>query len=326
MRSHTPVLVGAMLAAWASGIASSSYAGNYPVKPNKVVVPLAAGSTADVRARQISEHLSKALGWQVIVENRPGAGNTLGADYVAKSAPDGYTLLYGTIADQSIAPALYPNLPYNPRRDFAPITQNALVPAILFVNAELGVRSMQELIALAKAKPAQLTFGSYGNGTLTHLLLAQLNRETGIEITHVPYKSAAAALTDVVAGRVSLLFDFVITAGPFVKAGKLRPLMIVGAKRSRVFPDVPSAAEVGLPRISHNAWAGFLAPAGTPRDIVNRLNTELVRIVRSPELAQIAVDSGGEAVGNSPEEFAAFIRSEQDELAGLVKATGARVD
>ncbi len=301
-----------------------AWADSYPNKLIKMVVPTSAGSVSDVRARQVAQRLAVALKQPVIVENRAGAGETLGADYVAKAAPDGYTILYGTISNLAIAPAFYPNLPYNPRKDFAPITQSNFVPAVLVANPKLGVRTMLELIALAKAKPGMLTCGSRGNGTHTQLMLFQLNREAGIDIIHVPYKNSASALTDVVAGQIDMIFDYSITIMPFIASGTLVPLMTVGHKRSKLLPDVQSADEAGLPRLEHMGWSGFLAPAGTPKDIIRRLNAELVRIVRSPALAQIMIDSGGTAVGNSPEEFAAFIRSEQDSFAALVKLTGAK--
>jgi len=316
--------IGAILA-FASG---GALADNYPRKPIKLVVPVGAGSSSDVRARQMGDRLAKALGQPVLIENRPGAGNTIGAAYVAKSAPDGYTLLYGTTADQAIAPALYPNLPYDPRRDFAPITQNSLIPPILVVSPSLGVSNMKELLALAKAKPGQLTIGSWGNGTLTHLLALQLRREAGVDIVHVPYKNAADALNDVMAGHISMMFDYTPSSRPFISAGKLTVVMTVGHKRSKILPAVPSAAELGMPAIQHMGWSGIFAPAGTSPDIVKRLHVELARIVRSPEIIQIIVDSGGdpEAVGRSPEEFAAFVRQEQETLAALVKATGARAE
>jgi tripartite-type tricarboxylate transporter receptor subunit TctC len=300
----------------------------YPSKPIKIVVPVGAGSASDVRARQIGERLSQALGQPVIIENRPGAGLTLGAAYVAKSKPDGYTLLYGTTADQALAPALHRNLPYDPRKDFVAIAQNSLIPPILVVNPALGVSSMKGLIELAKARPGQLTFGSWGNGTLTHLLGLQLAREAGIQIVHVPYKNPAAAVNDVIAGHVSMMFDYTITCRAFIEAGRLKALMTVGHKRSKLLLDVPSAAELGMPAIEHMGWSGIFAPAGTPREIVDRLNAELVRILRSPELIQIIADSGGDpdAVGGSPEQVAAFVRREQETLGALVQATGMKIE
>lgn len=291
-----------------------------------MVVPTSAGSASDVRARQIAERLAVVLKQPVIVDNRAGAGETIGAIFVAKTAADGYTILYGTIGNLAVAPAFYPHLPYDPLKDFQPITQQNLIPPILVVSPKLGVRTFRELIALAKSKPGQLTCGSRGNGTHTQLLLLQLNRDAGIDVVHVPYKNSANALTDVVAGHIDMIFDYTPSSMPLISAGKLIPVLTVGHKRSKLLSDVPSAEEVGLPRLDHKGWSGFLVPAGTPREIVQRLNTEFVRIIRSPEVAQILVDSGGEAVGNSPEEFAAFIRSEQESLAALVKATGAKAE
>jgi tripartite-type tricarboxylate transporter receptor subunit TctC len=303
-------------------------AGDYPSKPIKLVVPVGAGSASDVRARQIGDRLAKALGQPVVIDNRPGAGMTIGAAYVARSPADGYTLLYGTVADQALAPGLYPNLSYDPGKAFVPLAQNSLIPPILVVNPALGVGSMSELVALAKAKPGQLTFGSWGSGTLTHLLGLQLAREAGIELLHIPYKNAAASLNDVVAGHVSMMFDYTITCRPLIASGKLKVLMTVGAKRSSVLPEVPSAAELGMPAIQHMGWSAIFAPAGTPREIVTRLNRELVRIVRSPDIIQIIVDSGGDpdAVGGTPESIAAFVKREQESLLALIKATGVRLD
>jgi tripartite-type tricarboxylate transporter receptor subunit TctC len=301
-------------------------ADTYPSRSIKAVVPQSAGSPPDVRARQIADRLSKSIGQPVIVENRPGAGGTIGAEYVAKSPPDGYTLLYGIISDQSIAPAFYLDLPYNPRKDFAPITLNALTPAILVVNSSLGVHSVKELVALAKAKPGQLTGGSYGNGTMNHLLLLQLGREAGINFVHVPYKSASNSMADLVSGQISIMFDYYHTSGSSIASGRIVPLMVVGHQRIKGLPNVPSAAEVGLPNIKHRSWTGYLAPAGTPKDIIKRLNAELVKALRTPELVQKLAESGGETIANSPEEFAAFIAKEQDEMAELVKVTGAKME
>jgi tripartite-type tricarboxylate transporter receptor subunit TctC len=206
--------------------------------------------------------------------------------------------------------------------------QNSLIPPILVVNASLDVSNMKELIALARARPDQITFGSWGSGTLSHLLGLQLAKEAGIKIVHVSYKNAAAALNDVVAGHVSMMFDYTPTCRALITAGKVKALMTVGAKRSRILPEVPSAAELGMPAIEQMGWSVIFAPAGTPREIVTRLNTELVRIVRSPEIIQIIVDSGGDpdAVGGSPEEIAAFVKREQETMGALIKATGMRVE
>lgn len=289
-----------------------------------MVVPTSAGSTPDMRARQIAEQLSVALKQPVLVDNRPGAGETIAADFVAKAPADGYTILYGTVSNLAVAPAFYPDLPYKPLKDFTPITQTNRVPPILVVSPALGVRSWNELLALARSKPGQLTCGSRGNGSHTHAMLLLLNQQAGIAIVHVPYKNSANALTDVVAGHIDMMFDYTPTSMPLIQAGKLVPILTTGSRRSKLLPDVISATEAGFPRIDHVGWSGFLVRAGTPKVIVDRLHAELARIVRSPALAQIMVDSGGEAVGNSPEEFAAFIRAEQESMAALVKLTGAR--
>jgi tripartite-type tricarboxylate transporter receptor subunit TctC len=298
----------------------------FPNKPIRFVVPYAAGTTVDIRARQVAERISKPLGVAVLVENRPGAGATIGAAQVAKAPPDGYTILVGSVAEQAVAPAVYASLPYDPRKDFAPITQYAETAAILVANPDLGVSSMHELLALAKANPGKLSIGSWGNGTLTHLLSAQLNRLTGADIVHVPYKSSSQGLTDVAGGQLSLMWDYPVSSGPLIKAGRLKPLMVIGEQRVAPLPDVPSAAEAGLEQMRHKSWGGFFAPAGTPSEVIARLNAEIVRALRSPEMEEILAAQGSRVVTNSPEEFAAFVRREQDELAALAKAAGAKVD
>lgn len=309
-----------LLMAW------SAHADTWPSKPIRFIVPYAAGTTVDIRARQVAERISQPLGVTVLVENRPGAGATIGAAYVAKSAPDGHTLLVGSVAEQAVAPAVYRQLPYDPRRDFVPITQYAETAAILVASPALGVSSMQELIALARSKPGTVSIGSWGNGTLTHLLSAQLARLTGIEVLHVPYKSSSQGLTDAVGGQLSLMWDYPVSSAPLIRAGKLKALMVIGDRRVVPLPDVPSAAELGLAQMRHKSWGGFFAPAGTPSRIVERLNAEIVRALRSPEMEQLLAAQGSRVVTNTPEEFAAFIRSEQDELATLARNANAQVD
>jgi tripartite-type tricarboxylate transporter receptor subunit TctC len=308
----------------ASGTAAGADA--WPTKPIRMVVSFAPGTTADLRTRQVAERIAKPLGQPVVVENRPGAGGTIAAAYVAQAAPDGYTLITGSIADLAVAPAVYPKLPYDPRRAFAPITQYGETAPILFARASLGVASAQELIALAKSRPGKLTIGSYGNGSLTHVLSLQLQQVAGIQLNHLPYKNAAQGLLDLVGGQIDLFWDYPITSAQHVKVGTLRALFVVGERRVIPFPDLPSAAEVGLAPIKHLAWAGFLAPAGTPRPIIDRLNAEMVKALRAPDMEQLLRDQGSRVVTNAPEEFAAFIRNEQEELAALVKATGAKLD
>jgi tripartite-type tricarboxylate transporter receptor subunit TctC len=308
------------------GLVASVRGDEYPSRPIRFVVPYAAGTTVDIRARQVAERIAGPLGQSVVVENRPGAGGTLGAAQVAKAPPDGYTVLVGTIADQAVAPAVHAKLPYDPRKDFAAITQYAETAPILVANPALGVKSIREIIALAKARPGELTIGSWGNGTLTHLLSLQLSQLAGIELTHVPYKSSAQGLTDVVGGNLSLFWDYPVSSLGFIQSGKLTALMVIGDHRVQPLPGVQAAAEVGLTEMNHLAWGGFLAPAGTPVEIVQRLNREIVRALRSPEMEKALADHGSRVVTNSPTEFAAFIRREQEALAALAKAAGARIE
>ena len=235
-------------------------------------------------------------------------------------------LLFGGTSELSTALVLYPDLPYNPGSDFVAISQAALGPPLLLVNPKLGVRDVEGLIALAKAKPGALTCASYGSGSLTHLLLLEFNLLSGTDITHVPYKNAAQGLTDVMAGQVSMMFDYAVNARPFIVAGRLQALMVNGSRRLSVLPDVPSAAEAGLPQMDAMGWNGLLAPRGTPKDIVDRLHREFVRVLRSPEMESIVAESGSLIVASTPEEFAAFLRAQQKRMQELVKVTGAKLE
>ena len=250
----------------------------------------------------------------------------MGAGYVAKAAPDGYTLLFGGASELGSALVLYPDLSYNPATDFTAISQTLVAPPLLLVNPSLGVRDVKGLIALAKAKPGALTGASYGSGSLTHLMLLEFNLLAGTDITHVPYKNAAQGLTDVVAGQVSMMFDYAINSRSFIAAGRLQALMVNGTRRLSVLPDVPAAAEVGLPEMNSMGWNGLLAPRGTPREIIERLQREFVRVLRSPEMENTVAESGSLIVASTPEEFAAFLHAEQKRMQELVKRTGAKLD
>jgi tripartite-type tricarboxylate transporter receptor subunit TctC len=321
-RAVAAFAAGAALCAW-SGAAPAD---DYPSRTIRFVVPFAAGTTVDIRARQVADRISKSLGQSVIVENRAGAGATIGAAHVARAAADGYTILVGSIADQAVAPNVYPNLPYDPRRDFAPITQYAETAPILVAHPGLGVSSVQEMIALAKRKPGEVFVGSWGNGTLTHLLTLQLAQLADIRITHVPYRSSSQALTDTVGGQISMTWDYPVSSMRFIQAGQLNALMVIGDRRVDPLPDIPSAAEAGLPEMRHLAWGGFFAPAGTPKHVVDRLNREIVRALNTPDMKALFAEQGSRVVTNSPEEFAAFVRREQDALAALAQSAGARTD
>jgi len=304
----------------------TGHAQTWPAKPIRFVVPTSAGTTMDVRARQVADRIAGPLGQPVVVENRPGAGSTLGAAYVATSPADGYTILVGSIGDQVVAPLVYTDLPHDPRTAFAPITQYAETAPLLLANPALGVRSVKELIARARAAPGKITIGSWGNGTFVHLLTMQLMKEARIQLQHVPYKSAAQGLSDVAGGQIDLFWDYPVSSVPLIKAGKIVPLMVVGNARVPPLPDVQSAAEARLPAIKHKAWAGFFAPAGTPPAVMRRLNAEIVKALRSPEMIRLVAEQGSQVVTNTPEQFAAFIQKEREELGALVRELDIRIE
>ena len=268
----------------------------WPAKPIKYVVPFAAGGTTDILARTISEKLSVALGQPVVVENKPGAGGGLGAAEVAKAAPDGYTIMGGTISTHAINATLYKSLPYDPVKDFAAITLIARVPNMLVINNDIPAKDVAELIALMKANPGKWSFASSGNGTSQHLSGELFKGMAGVDMQHIPYKGSPPALTDVMGGQVNMTFDNITTAWPLAKGGKLRALAVTTAKRSPVSPEVPTLAESGLPGYEIGSWQGVFAPAGTPPDIVKRLNTEIVKIINSPDVQKKLLELGAEPV------------------------------
>lgn len=301
-------------------------AAGYPDKPVRLVVPFPAGGSVDFLGRLMAQKLSESLAQQVIVDNRPGAGGTIGADIVAKAVPDGYTLLLGTVSTHGINPSLYARMPYDAIKDFAPITQISDMPNILLVNPSLGVNSVRELVLLAKAKPGQLAFASGGNGTTQHLSGELFARLAGIEMIHVPYKGGAPAITDLLGGQVQVMFDNIIIPLPHVRAGRLRALAVTSAQRSPVVPELPTMAESGYPGYNITSWTGLFAPAGTPKDVVNRLNHDAVNALKAAAVRRRLAQDGVEVVGSSPSEFGAFMRSEQVRWAKIVKESGARID
>src|SRR6476620_8470469 len=299
---------------------------SWPGKPIKWVVPFAPGGTTDILARTIGEKLTTALGQPVIVENKPGAGGGVGADFTAKAAPDGYTIMGGTISTHAINASLYKSLPYDPVKDFVAITLIARVPNMLVVNPSIPANNVKELIALLKANPGKYSFASSGNGTSQHLSGELFKSMAGVDMQHIPYKGSPAALQDVVSGQVTMTFDNITTAWPLAKAGKLRALAVTTAKRSPIAPDVPTLAEAGLAGYEIGSWQGVFAPAGTPVDVVKRLNTEIVEIITMPDVREKLVGLGAEPVGNTPDEFAALVKSEVVKWAAVVNQSGARVD
>jgi len=320
------------IAAWMFGTAfallavSVASAQSWPSKPIRWVVPFAPGGTTDILARTIGEKLTIALGKPVIVENNPGAGGGVGAVQTAKAAPDGYTIMGGTISTHAINASLYKALPYDPVKDVAPITLIARVPNLLVVNPDVPAKNVRELIALMKANPGKYSFASSGNGTSQHLSGELFKSMAGVDMQHIPYKGSPPALQDVVSGQVTMTFDNITTAWPLAKAGKLRALAVTTARRSPIAPDVPTLAEAGLAGYEIGSWQGVFAPAGTPADIVKRLNVEIVKILRSPETVAKLAGLGLDPVGSDPKTFADFIASENVKWAKVVKASGAKLE
>jgi len=295
----------------------------YPQKPIRLVVPFPPGGGTDILARLFGQKMSETLGQQIIIDNRGGAGGTLGTDIAAKAAPDGYTLILVS-GSHAINPGLYQKLPYDSVSDFAPITQIATSPGILVVNPSLPVKSVKDLIALARAKPGQINYASAGSGTPPHLAGELFKVMAKIDMVHVPYKGNAPAFTDVIGGQVSLIFPTMPSAMPFIKSGKLRPIAVTSAKRSPAAPDIPTIAESGLPGYEATSWYGILAPARTPPQIVARLHEVLVSVIGAPDMQDKLAAQGLDPVGNTPQQFAAVIKSEIAKWAKVVKASGAK--
>ena len=315
----------AIVAAFAWLFAVAAAAQSYPARPVRIVIPFSPGGTTDTPGRILAQGLSEALGQQFFVDNRPGAGGTIGTEYVAKSKPDGHTLLLnGT--PHVISANLYKNLPYHVLDDFTPIAQVAAGPYVLVVHPSLGVDSVRELIARAKAQPGKIDFASSGNGSAQHLVGALFTTMAGIELTHVPYKGSGPATADLIAGVVKVGFPGTPIAIPHVRAGRLKALGVTTAARSSQMPDVPTIAEAGVPGFEAIVWVGVFAPAGTPRDVVARINGEVVRLLRSPEVQASFAAAGVEPVPKSPEEFGAYVRSEFEKWRRVVQESGARVN
>jgi tripartite-type tricarboxylate transporter receptor subunit TctC len=299
-------------------LAGGASAQTWPTKTVTIVVPFPAGGTTDVLARAISNKLATAIGQPVIVDNKPGAGATLGADLVAKAPADGHTLLMGAV-HHTVATNYYKTLRYNFEKDFTPITTVALVPNVMTVSAKSSYNSVKDVIAVGKSAPEKLSYGSNGNGTAQHMIGTQFQMETGTKVLHVPYKGSAPLTTDLLGGQVEMSFDTITPVLPFIKEGKLKALAVTTSKRSSVLPNVPTLQEAGVPHIAIGTWFGLLAPAATPAAVVTRLNTELVKIINSPEFKKQMQDIGAEPIGNKPEEMAKQIREETEKFARLVK-------
>ncbi len=305
---------------------AAAFAQGYPNKPIKVIVPFAPGGNVDITARLVAPALSEALGQPVVVENKPGAGGTIGADMVAKSPPDGYTLLMGSNSTFSVAPSLYPKNPYHPIRDFAPVIMIASAPFVLVTNPGVAAKDARELVALAKASPGKLTMSSAGTGSSNHLVGELFQEISGARFTHIPYKGSGQALTDLMGGQVDLHFDQLTSAASHIQGGKLRALMVTAPARVAMLPDVPTSAEAGYGAFEATNVTGLIAPAGTPREIIDKLNAATQKVIAQAAIREKFAGIGAEATGGSPEQFGAYIRDDLSKWTRIVKDANVKVE
>jgi tripartite-type tricarboxylate transporter receptor subunit TctC len=307
-------------------IAAATADAAYPDRPLRLVVPFPPGGAVDVLGRAVALNARDTLGQNIVVDNRPGFGGAVGSELAARATPDGYTLLMGSTSTISINPALVAKLAYDPAKDFVPITLVGFVPHVLAANPSIPASSLKEFIAYARARPGQLAYGSAGTGTPHHIAIEMFKQMTGVDMLHVPYKGTAPALLDLLSGRVSCMSAEVLALLPHVRAGKLRALGIATATRNQVAPEIPTVAEAGLPGFEVTSWYGILAPAGTPREITSRLARDIAKSLSTPDMRQRFADLGATPVGNTPEEFAAFIKREGAKWAKAIKISGAKVE
>ncbi len=307
-------------------IGEIAQAQDYPLRPIRIVVPFAAGGTSDLVARTLGQALGTELKTAVVVDNRPGAGGNIGSELVAHSSPDGYTLLMGTVATHGINASLYKTMLFDPVKDFAPISLVASTPSVLEVNPSLPVKSVKDLIAYAKKHPEKLYFGSAGNGSSHHLAGELFDTMANIQMTHVPYRGTAAAVTDTISGQVQVIFDTLPSAMPFIKSGQLKALAVTSLQRDPSLPNLPTLAESGLPGYEVGSWYGLLAPAGTPPVIIDKLSKLVAQLVHRPDIKQKLLERGAAPIGNTPAEFASYISNELKKWAPIVRASGAQVD
>ncbi len=306
--------------------AAAAAADNFPTKPITIVVPFSAGGTTDILARVIAQAMTNDLGKSVVVDNRAGAGGNIGAAMAARAPADGYTLFMGTVGTHAINQALYKKLPFDPVKDFAPMTRVANVPNLLVANPNQPFRSVQELITYAKANPGKINFGSSGSGSSIHLSGELFKTMAKVDMVHVPYKGSAPAVTDLLGNQIAIMFDNMPSAINHVRAGKLRPLAVTTAKRSPELPDVPTVAEAGVPGYEATSWFGMFAVAGTPKPVLDKLNASLTKVLAEPAVRAKIKEQGGEVVSETPEQFASFIKSEAVKWGKVVKDSGASAD
>ena len=302
------------------------FAQSYPMKSIRFIVPFSAGGGADIVARAIAQKLGEATAQQVVVDNRAGAAAIIGMDLAAKAPADGYTMVLGQTGPNSINPALYKKLPYDAAKDFAPVTLTTTYPYVLVVHPSIPARNVKELVALAKSRPGQLSFASAGNGGANHLTAELFKSMAGINMVHVPYKASAPALVDVLGGHVSLMFDPIITAMPHVRLGKLRGMAVTSLKRSAIVSELPTVAETGLPGFESIGWHGVFVPANTPRDVVERLNGLIVKVLQIPEMRTRFAEQGAEPVGDTPQQFGEFLKKDLDKWTAVIRTAGVQAD
>ena len=315
-----------LLAIFASAIPLGVVAQTYPTKTIKVFVPFPPGGGTDIIAREIANKLTATNGWSIIIDNKPGSGGNLGVDAAAKSAPDGYTLALGQSSNLAINPSLYSKLPYDPVKDLAAVSLVASAPLVMVVQADSPYKTLADVINASKAKPGSLNFASAGNGTVAHLASELLQKTANIKLTHVPYKGAAQATTDLLGGQVQLYMSSVPTLLGHIKTGKMRALFVTSLNRTDDLPNVPTVAESGFKGFEAVTWFGFVAPAGVPKDVVTRLNVEINKALQSADVKKKLGDQGADVLGGSPEQFAALIKSDIARWAPIIKESGARVD
>ena len=298
----------------------------FPNKPIRIVIGFPPGGATDILARDFAAKLADELKQQVIIENKPGAGGTIGADATAKAVPDGYTLTIGTTSNHSIAPSLYKKLPYDPVRDFAPITMLAVSQNVVVINPSLPINNIKELVAYAKANPGKMNYGSSGNGTISHLTGEMFNALSGTEIQHIPYKGSALVFPDLLSGQISMMYDSTISVGALIKSGKVKALAMTGAKRSKQMPELPTVAESGYPGFDSSNFFGFFAPTGTPKDIIDKLFAASIKALAMPDLQERFASQGAEVVANKPADAMAMVKADIAKWAEVQKKSGAKID
>lgn len=326
MKPHAFRMLFSVLAGFAFALPTLAMAQGYPTKPVRWIVPYSAGGSADTRARQIAQELTKLWGQPIIIENKPGAGAVPGTDFIAKAVPDGYTIGMGNLAPLAVNPTLFTSLPYDALKDLAPVVLLEKGPLVLMVNPQTPAKTVAELIALAKSKPGTLSFASSGNGGSHHLSGEMFKAMAGIEINHIPYKGGAPAASDLMGGHVSMMFELMYSALPAVKSGKLRALAVTSAQRLPVLPDVPTMAESGLAGYESSNWQGIVVPAATPRSIVAKINADTVKVLNMPEVRDKLTAQGNQVGGGTPEDFGTLIRTETTKWGKVIREAGIRAD